>query len=39
MAQMIVSTKQKQIKDIESRLVDASRERGGSGDGLGVWGW
>ena len=35
MAQMILSAKQKQIMDMESRLVFARREW----DGWGVWGW
>ena len=39
MAQMIQSTKQKQIKAKESRLVIA--RQGGEGTGMegGVWGW
>ena len=38
MAQMILSTKQKQIMDMESRLVVAGGERR-EWDGQGVWGW
>ena len=37
---MILSTKQKQIMDTESRLVYARVGGGGrEGDGQGVWGW
>ena len=41
MAQMLLSTKQKQIRAIESRLLDARGKRGGSGkDGeFGVGGY
>ena len=38
MAQRILSTKQKQIMDTESRLVVA-RGGGKEWDGQGVWGW
>ena len=38
MAQMILSTKQKQIKVKESRFVVASREGGEECDGCRVWG-
>ena len=35
---MIQSTKQKQVMDMESRLVIA-RRRGGEWDGWQIWGW
>ena len=39
MAQMILSTKQKQILDRESRLAFARGEGGEKGMDGGVWGW
>ena len=39
MAQMILSTKQKQITAKESRLVILSREGGREWDGRAVWGF
>ena len=39
MAQMVLSIKQKQITDVENKLVIASEIGGRERDGRGVWGW